>query len=86
VSPFHERGARDISFIEKAQDTETVGNDLQVPKAYSFTVGEANADLVLAIGDDDEFWCLNHRNIQRKTCHKHPFSGAPTIGVFCTSK
>jgi hypothetical protein len=49
-------------------------------------MGEANADLVLAISDDDEFWCLNHRNIQRKTRHKHPFSGAPTIGVFCTSK
>jgi hypothetical protein len=33
-----------------------VDDELQTPKMNSFVKGEANTGLVLAIGDDSEFW------------------------------
>jgi hypothetical protein len=62
--------------------TETVGNELQTPEANSFTKGEANAFLVLAIDDDIKLWWLNHWNVQRKVRYKSPFL-ACQLSVFC---
>jgi hypothetical protein len=33
-----------------------IDDELQTSKVNRFTKGEANTDLVLIVGDDDEFW------------------------------
>jgi hypothetical protein len=33
-----------------------IGDEFQTPKVNNFTKGEANASIVLVVGDDSEFW------------------------------
>jgi hypothetical protein len=42
--------------------------------------------VIVVVGDEPEFQCGNHRNIERKSMLQIPLSGVPTIGVFYTGK
>jgi hypothetical protein len=45
-----------IHFLRRKSSCYQSGDELEAPKANTFAKGEATAGLVLAVGDDDEFW------------------------------
>jgi hypothetical protein len=63
--------------------TEAVGDELQAPRADSFTMGKYNIGLVVATGNDGGFRRMNHQNVQMKANYKYPFM-VHQLSVFST--